>query len=186
MTTTNHERPKAARVFKIKKEKNMSELSELLPGLIEAVDPKLALKRFVKKYYEEDFLEYRRKESKAYDAIQREVYGADDVEKAMLEAGEILAKTAKGHIDAANFFSRSTVRADMHFIMAIYVFPGIYAMKTDSDELLCDKILEAWRKTFPESELKAAKFEDIYGGFKTRFLGFVVDGWLEQFDKKKK
>ncbi|MCR4908288.1 MAG: hypothetical protein K5985_05600 [Lachnospiraceae bacterium] len=164
----------------------MSELSEYLPGLIDGIDAKIALKRFSKKFYEEDFLEYRRKESKVYDIIQKEVYGAEDVEQAMHQAGEIIAATAKKHIDSANFFSRSSVKADMHFIMAIYVFPGIYAMKTDSDEDLVDAVLDEWRKVFPTSELKAARFDDIYGGFKTRILGFVVDGWLEQFEKDKK
>ncbi|MCR5626954.1 MAG: hypothetical protein K6F99_06515 [Lachnospiraceae bacterium] len=155
-----------------------TDLIQSMPLLLSKVDPKVALKNFSKAKYEDFFNEYRMSVSDVYTHI-REMYKIENEEEKnalMKKAGEALTEYGYNSYKKKNFFVKDTYLADLQFVLAIYVFPGIMAIGNDNDKPFVNIINECWKVKFPKSELKPGTFEQIKKGFKTRILGFEVDG----------
>lgn len=63
---------------------------------------------------------------------------------------------------------KATLQMEKNMFTVIYVLPAIKEIQGDRADKLADIICEAWRKAFKDSNISAANYENIMGGFKNK------------------
>ena len=153
--------------------------------LLSEIDVKAGLKNFKKKHYEEFFLNYRSSMRDVYELFTkayRESADEDEKEEHMNAAALDIVSWAKNNYDSANRFTRQQRLMDMQCMMVFYVFPGILSNSREEDRKMTDIIVAQWNTAFPKSEIGAASFEELNGGFKDTVFGIALS---DIFSRKK-
>ncbi len=90
-----------------------------------------------------------------------------DKEQYLTNMAQAVAKEAKKNLDAIpKKGKREAVLMDYNFVLAVYMIPGIVHFPGESGKKLSEKLLAAWKETFPSTNVQASDFETINAGFK--------------------
>ena len=71
---------------------------------------------------------------------------------------------------------------DYNFVLAVYMIPGIVHFPGESGKKLSEKLLAAWKETFPSTNVQASDFETINAGFKRKYC-YITTAVCETFGK---
>ncbi|MCR4743896.1 MAG: hypothetical protein K5894_01550 [Lachnospiraceae bacterium] len=152
--------------------------------LLSEIDPKAGLKNFRKRRYEEFFLNYRSSMRDVYELFTtayRESANDEEKEEKMNAAALDLVSWAKNAYESTGRFGREQKLIDMQCMLVFYVFPGILSNSNEEDRMLTDIIIAQWKAAFPKSNISAAGFDEINGGFKDTIFGLDI---ADMFKKK--
>lgn len=153
-------------------------LDKEMHRLLSELDVKAGLRNFKKRRYEDFFLDYRSRVRDVYELINtlyRENKGDEEkIEEGMNAAVLDLVSWAKNNYDSAGKFFREQRLLDMQCMLVFYVFPGILYNASEYDAKMTDIIIAQWKSAFPKSNIKAASFEEINGGFKDTIFGLAL------------
>ena len=152
--------------------------------LLSELDTKAGLKNFRKRRYEDFFLNYRSSMRDVYElfnTLYREETNEESKQEKMNAAALDIVSWAKNIYDSTGRFSKTQKLVDMQCMMVFYVFPGILSNSNEEDKLMTDIIIAQWKAAFPKSNISAATFDEINGGFKDTIFGMAI---ADIFSKK--
>ncbi len=145
--------------------------------LLSEIDTRAGLKNFRKRRYEDFFLNYRSSMRDVYElfnTLYRETEDKEERDDKMNAAALDLVKWAQNTYESTGWFNREQKLIDMQCMMVFYVFPGILSNANEEDRLMTDIIIAQWKSAFPKSNINAATFEEINGGFKDSIFGMAL------------
>ncbi len=148
--------------------------------LLELENP---LQSFHKKTYEDSFKRAYERNLPTLDAVESGYNLVIDKDQFLTNMAEALAKAAKSEVDKIEKRGkRDQQLVDYNMAMAVYVLPMILEYKGNSTKPLCEKVLAAWKKEFPKSNIQAAEYEVILSGFHKKFC-YITTAVCETFHK---
>ncbi len=145
--------------------------------LLSEIDIKAGIKNFRKRRYEDFFLNYRSSMRDVYElfnTLYREVEDKEVKEEKMNAAALDIVSWAKNTYESTIWLNREQKLIDMQCMMVFYVFPGILSNSNEEDRLMTDIITAQWKSAFPKSNISAATFDEINGGFKDSIFGLAL------------
>lgn len=155
--------------------------SEIQKGLESLFDEAMALK-FGKKVYEPTFKEMYEKH-KGLNASIVEVYEkADDQAVVIEEIAGIIPGILEGRLALENSKrKKEAVQLDCNTAMVTYVVPLLGYSRYEGCDLIIDRMIEKWN-AISTMKIQKAYFEDIQGGFKSRFC-YITTAVCESLNK---
>lgn len=141
---------------------------EGMPKLLDCCgsDP---MKYFNKKTYSESFERIYQEHLATFDAIEQGYHMVIDKDQFLTNMAEALAQCAAGRYAGCRRKDRERLLMDMNLTMAVFVLPMILNFHGDSSIPLSEKLIAAWKKEFPKTDLKAAEYRTIEEGFHKKF-----------------
>ncbi len=154
---------------------------EGMPKLLECCgDP---MQYFKRNLYPDRFHELYQQNVQTFDAIENGYNSVIDKDQFLLNMAGALVEYAKAQTDACKRRSAKDRRMmDLSMAMVTFVFPMILEYKGNSSKPLADKLVGAWRETFPKSALETATFEEIEQGFHKKFC-YITTAVCRTFGK---
>ncbi len=138
---------------------------------------------FKKKYYEENFNKVYEKCFPTLEAIEEVYNTVMEPESLIQNMAQALVDTAVEKVSACTKKSqKESVMMDLNLTMAVFIFPAMLKYKGKSSQPLVDQILVCWKEAFPKSNLQAADYEFIEGGFHRKFC-YITTAVCETFHK---
>ena len=133
---------------------------EGMPKLLEGCQEPLTY--FKKNVYPDAFKRMYQQHVETFDAIEQGYNSVIDKDQFLMNMAEALTVYA---VERTNSCSKKNQKdrmlMDMNMAMAVFVIPMILEYKGNSSKPLTEKLLEAWKKEFPKSNLQAADYEYI-------------------------
>ena len=141
---------------------------EGMPRLLDScADP---MPDFKRKVYAEAFQKKYQEHVPTFDAIEAGYNSVIDKEQFLTNMAEALAEHGAQLVNRCRRRSeREKTMMDLNLGMAVFVLPMVLEYHGNSSRPLADKLLEAWKKEFPKSNLQAAEFSYIEKGFHKKF-----------------
>jgi hypothetical protein len=138
---------------------------------------------FKKQTYAKEFQRIYQQNFQTFDAIENGYNAVIDKEQFLINMAEALVSHAVQKVnDCKRKSDRERVQMDLNLSMVVYVFPMILEFKGNSSQPLVDKLMEAWKREFPKSNIQATGFEDIEKGFHKKFC-YITTAVCESFGK---
>ena len=155
----------------------MSEaLDREIPRLLKELDTKEGMRCFRKKLYPGFFEAYRDRIGDV-KALILEMYSSENRQEEMQSAALSLVSYAKGIYEGSRRFKKRSVLLDMQCMMVFYLLPSLLSNgDAEADRQFADTVVGVWREVFPSSQISAANYDEIYGGFRNTVLGFNIEG----------
>lgn len=154
---------------------------EGMPRLLDCTED--AAQNFKKKLYTEAFQRLYQEHLPTFDALEQGYQIVIDKEQYLTNMANALAEAAVQRIEGCKRRNqKERVMMDLNLTMAVYVFPMILEYKGQSSRPLVDKILEAWKREFPKTNLQAADYEYIEQGFHKKYC-YITTAVCEIFGK---
>ena len=154
---------------------------EGMPKLLEGCQEPLTY--FKKNVYPDAFKRMYQQHVETFDAIEQGYNSVIDKDQFLMNMAEALTVYA---VERTNSCSKKNQKdrmlMDMNMAMAVFVIPMILEYKGNSSKPLTEKLLEAWKKEFPKSNLQAADYEYIEKGFHKKFC-YITTAVCEFFGK---
>ncbi len=120
---------------------------------------------FTRDKYKQSFADFYLSRVAVMDAIEQLYLNVKEPDAMLDNMASALAKSAVDILEKCPKRKYQTVSMNLSLTMAGYVLPALLHYKGQSSKALVDKILQAWKKEFPKSNLSAADYESIEGGF---------------------
>ncbi len=141
---------------------------EGLPQLL--FDLENPLVNFKRDTYAGEFRKYCDRHLSTLEALENGYQTVIDKDQYLTNMAHAVSDAAKERLDAIpKKGQREKLLMDYNFCMAIYVIPCVLEFGKESSEPLKDKLLAAWKETFPKTNVQASDFATINGGFKRKF-----------------
>lgn len=141
------------------------------------------LERFHKKYYVDAFSQFYESHFSVYQALEDGYHNAIDKEQYLKNMAEAVAEKAFSILENEKKKSKkNALSMNLNLFMVVYLLPSLQKYDGQCVQPLTDKILEAWKEKFPESNISAARFDDIQSGFKHKWC-YITTAVCETFGK---
>ena len=152
-----------------------------MEGVFEHMDP--LLERFHKKYYMDAFSEFYESSFVAFQALEDGYHNAIDKEQFIANMANAVAGKADDILQGVTKKSKkNAVAMNLNLFMVVYVLPALGKYDGESVKPLTDRLLISWKEKFPESNISAARVEDIQAGFKHKWC-YITTAVCETFGK---
>lgn len=139
-----------------------------MPKLLEPAEQTLA--SFKKPLYADAFSKMYQRHVNTFDALENGYRVVIDKDQYLTNMAEALVKEAADRVESCKRRSeKERVLMDLSLQMAAYVLPMILEYRGESSRPLADKVMEAWKREFPKSNLQAASYQEIEQGFHKKF-----------------
>ncbi len=148
-------------------------------------DYAVKVKTFKKATYPELFESHKAENYAFYTAIKLTLDHVsseelDDIYRQI--AGAFIKEHEQELLQIRKRNEKFSVQIDKNMFMVIYVIPSIKEIRNSKADRLADIICEEWRTAFKESNISAADFDSINGGFK-RKLCYVTTAVCRNLNK---
>lgn len=154
---------------------------EGMPKLLDACNN--PLQYFKKNIYPKEFQRLYQENFQTFDAIENCYNTVIDKEQCLANMAEALVSHGAERMNACKKRgARDRMMMDLNMAMAVFVFPMILEYKGNSSRPLVDKLMEAWKREFPKSEIKPAEYDFIEQGFHKKFC-YITSAVCESFGK---
>ena len=141
------------------------------------------LESFKRNVYPGEFEKYCERHQAVLEALENGYQMVIDKEQYLTNMAQAVAKEAKKNLDAIpKKGKREAVLMDYNFVLAVYMIPGIVHFPGESGNKLSEKLLAAWKETFPSTNVQASDFETINAGFKRKYC-YITTAVCETFGK---
>ena len=141
------------------------------------------LKYFKRNVYPDAFRRMYQEHVATFDAIENGYKSVIDKEQFLINMADALTAHAVEKVNACSRKnSREQMQMDLNMTMAVFVIPMVLEYKGNSSKPLAEKLLEAWKREFPKSNLQAADFDYIEKGFHKKFC-YITTAVCESFGK---
>lgn len=139
-----------------------------MPKLLEPAEETLA--SFKKALYAEAFSNMYQRHVSTFDALEKGYQMVIDKDQYLTNMAEALAKEAADRVESCRKRGeKDRLLMDLNLQMAAYVLPMILEYRGDSSKPLAEKVIAAWKKEFPKTDLSAATAQEIEAGFHKKF-----------------
>ncbi len=153
-----------------------------MPKLLDCCDD--PLKHFKKNIYAEEFQRMYQQNFQTLDAIEKGYNSVVDQDQFLTNMAEALSDHAQELVDGCKKkSSREQKLINLNMTMVVFVLPMILEYKGKSSKPLTDRLLEAWKKRFPKTNIQATTFEDIEKGFHKKFC-YITTAVCESFGRE--
>lgn len=155
---------------------------EGMPKLLDCCgeDP---LQYFKKKTYASSFQRIYQEHAATFDAIENGYKMVIDKEQFLTNMADALANYAAEKMNNCKRKNqKERLLMDMNMTMAVFVLPMVLEFKGESSKMLADKLVAAWKREFPKTNLEAAEFSYIEQGFHKKFC-YITTAVCETFGK---
>lgn len=154
---------------------------EGMPRLLDCCENPMP--EFKKKVYADAFQKKFQQNVPTFDAIEAGYKQVIDKDQFLTNMAEALAGHAVEKVNKCRRRGeRERFQMDLNLAMAVFVLPMVLEYHGESSKPLADKILEAWKKEFPKTNLQAAEFSYIEKGFHKKFC-YITTAVCETFGK---
>ena len=141
------------------------------------------LNRFHKKFYMDAFNEFYESEFTAFQALEDGYHNA-------IEKEQFISNMANAVVDKAVVILGSVTRKakksemamNLNLFMVVYVLPAFGKYDGECVEPMTERLLSAWKEKFPESNISAAKVDEIQSGFQHKWC-YITTAVCETFGK---
>ncbi|MDD6616567.1 MAG: hypothetical protein PUF13_10770 [Lachnospiraceae bacterium] len=141
---------------------------EGMPKLLEPAGEVLA--SFKKPLYADAFSKMYQRHVSTFDALEKGCQMVIDKDQYLINMAEALVKEAAGRVEECRRRAeKERVLMDLNLQMAAYVLPMILEYRGESSRPLAEKVIEAWKREFPKTNLHAACYQEIEQGFHKKF-----------------
>ena len=72
------------------------------------------------------------------------------------------------------FFGKKLALYDIRRFLFLYTIPAALHRESDACSHFADRLIEEWNSRYPDNTLSKATFSELFGGFRTRIMGFDV------------
>lgn len=152
-----------------------------MENIFENMDP--MLNRFHKKFYMDAFSEFYESRFASFQALEDGYHNAIDKEQYIANMANAVADHADQLLQAEPKKSKkSALGMNLNLFMVVYVLPALGKYNGDCVAPLTEKLLVCWKEKFPESNISAAKVEDIQSGFQHKWC-YITTAVCETFGK---
>lgn len=155
---------------------------EGMPKLLEScADP---MRYFKKALYPDAFKQFYQQNLETFDAIENGYNSVIDKDQFLENMANALCEHALTKVNECRKKSeKERLQMDMNMSMAVFVLPMVLEYKGNSSKPLSDKLLAAWKKAFPKSNIQAAEFSFVEKGFHKKFC-YITTAVCESFGKE--
>lgn len=154
---------------------------EGMPKLLDCCEDPLS--RFKKNIYASEFQSMYQQNFQTLDAIENGYNSVIDKEQFLINMADVLAEHAAELVNSCRGKSKQERKMmDLNMAMAVFVLPMVLEYKGNSSQPLVDKLLDAWKKKFPKTNIQASDFEGIEKGFHKKFC-YITTAVCESFGK---
>ncbi|MCD7813163.1 MAG: hypothetical protein LUH20_03765 [Lachnospiraceae bacterium] len=163
----------------------IEELSEIegIQKLLDCCGDDDVMQLFQKKTYTDAFERMYQERISVFDAIEKAYHTAQDQEQYLTALAEALAAYAREKVDACSRKNKKEhLQMDLNMTMAVFVLPMVLEFHGDSSRPLADAMTEAWKRSFPKTNLQAADYRTIEGGFHKTWC-YITTAVCRTFDK---
>lgn len=141
---------------------------EGMPKLLECCQAPMPY--FKKNVYSDAFKEMYQTHVVTFDAIEEGYNTVIDKEQFLTNMADALADFAVKRISGCSRKrEQDRVFMDLNMAMAVFVLPMVLEYNGNSSKPLSEKLLAAWKREFPKSDLKAADRTYIEQGFHKKY-----------------
>lgn len=154
---------------------------EGMPRLLLEIENPLG--NFKKKLYAAAFKDYYEKNMVVFQAVENGYHDVIDKDQFLTNMADALVETAAKNVqDQGKKSNQEKLLMDYNLYMAVYVFPAILEFRGKSSVPLSEKILAGWKEKFPKTNIQAAEYAHIEGGFHKKFC-YITTAVCETFGK---
>lgn len=123
------------------------------------------LQRFTKNEYSPSFKNYCALTDSFFSNLELYPGGTDEAVRAFVDS-----------VPAAlpRFFGKKLALYDIRRFLFLYTIPAALHRETDACSHFADGLIGEWNSRYPDNTLSKATFSELFGGFKTRIMGFDV------------
>lgn len=155
---------------------------EGMPKLLDCCEDPMPY--FKKNVYPDAFRRLYQENFGTFDAIENGYNSVIDNEQFLINMANALVEHAAELVNSCRRRNeKERKQMDMNMAMAVFVLPMVLEYKGKSSRALADKLLEAWKREFPKSNLQAAEYEFIEQGFHRKFC-YITTAVCESFGKQ--
>lgn len=141
------------------------------------------LNRFHKKYYMDAFTEFYESHFAVYQAVEDGYNNAIDKDQYTKNMASAIVSHATILLNNVTKKSKKhEMLMNLNLFMVVYILPSMNKFNGNCVQPLVDEILKQWKESFPESNISAAKVEDIESGFKHKWC-YITTAVCETFGK---
>ncbi|MDO5422855.1 MAG: CFI-box-CTERM domain-containing protein [Eubacteriales bacterium] len=141
------------------------------------------LENFKRDRYAGQFQAYCERHLATLEALENGYQSVIDKDQYLTNMAQAVADAAKAHLDEIpKKNQKEKALMDFNFCLAVYMIPSILEFGKESSEPLKDKILAAWKETFPKTNVQASDYASINEGFKRKFC-YITTAVCETFGK---
>lgn len=153
-----------------------------MPKLLEPEDEVLA--RFTKTLYADTFREMYQRHVATFDALEKGYQMVIDKDQYLTNMAEALAKAGADRLGSCGKRGeKDRMMMNLNLEMAVYVLPMILEYRGESSQPLTDKVISAWKKEFPKSNIRAASYLEIEQGFHKKFC-YITTAACQEMKKE--
>lgn len=141
------------------------------------------IKDFKKDTYEEKFHKFEEIHKEILNSLKQTIGESDNKEQAMCDSAEAFAAEIDKELESLIKKRKIEQKlADYNMTLVTYVFPAILDKDKENGVSFVEKLIDAWKKHFPKTDLKPATFEKINAGFKQRYC-YITTAVCESLGK---
>lgn len=141
------------------------------------------LNKFKKATYEEAFSLYREQNSAFFEELNVMLAAEGENAGFFEEFIDVLISYVSGVIEQTQGkIKKENLQINFNMFMAVYFMPMILDGRQVHAKELTEEICQKWSKQFKESNIKAASYEDIASGFKSK-LCYVTTAVCKSLNK---
>lgn len=154
---------------------------EGMPRLL--LDIEAPMENFKKNTYAGAFKKYYEKNLVVYEAIENGHASVIDKEQFLQNMADALVDAAGEKVYGLPKKSQQEkLLVDYNISMAVYVLPAVLEFGGESSKKLADKLVKAWKKKFPKTNIQASEYENIEKGFHKKWC-YITTAVCESFGK---
>lgn len=148
------------------------------------VNVEKTVKGFQRNAYQDSFAAYLEKYGDTLRLLADVMTNAAGAEEAQREVAALFIEHAKEALEneKGGRIGRESAQMTMNMYMVTYVLPSILAVSEKDLSGLADEICRQWAAAFKKSNIQAAPYETLQGGFK-RKLCYVTTAVCESLQK---
>lgn len=156
-----------------------------LPKLL--LEHKNLIDQFKKTLYENAMKEYMDLSRPTLEYLERACLIKNEERlKILLECSELFIRRVKEEMTLEVKKKHKKVALvidDYKMILVLFTIPMILELHLDISEEFADKLIEAWIKEFPKSQIKKGSFESINSGFRRKGFCYITTAVCETLQK---
>ena len=123
------------------------------------------LQRFTKIEYSPSFKKYCADTDSFFSQLE---FYPDDTDEAVMTFMDSVPSALP------RFFGRKLALYDIRRFLFLYTIPAALHRESDACSHFADRLIVEWNSRYPDNTLSKATFSELFGGFKTRIMGFDV------------
>lgn len=128
-----------------------------------------------KKMYQENFITLEAIENGFNMVIDKDTFLENMANALVTHAAEQVNACKRKNL-------KESLMMDLNMQMAVFVLPMVLEYHGNSSKLLADKLVAAWKREFPKSNVQAAEYDYIEKGFHKKFC-YITTAVCDTFGK---